>query len=84
MRQGYNGNAGNSNDGMKKQCQQQERYCTECGCRLVSDSQFDKCDDCRRREADRFKKGLMVAGSVALGFLTVAAKLIGGSSKNKN
>ena len=50
----------------------------------MSDSQFDKCDDCRRREADRFKKGLMVAGSVALGFLTVAAKLIGGSSKNKN
>ena len=74
MRQGYNGNAGNSSDGMKKKCQQQERYCTECGCRL----------DCRRREADRFKKGLMVAGSVALGFLTVAAKLIGGSSKNKN
>ena len=84
MRQGYNGNAGNSSDGMKKKCQQQERYCTECGCRLVSDSQFDKCDDCRRREADRLKKGQKVAGSVALGFLTVAAKQIGGSSKNKN
>ena len=51
---------------------------------VVSDSQFDKCDDCRRREADRLKKGLMVAGGVALSFLTVAAKLIGGSSKNKN
>ena len=83
MRQGYNGNAGNSNDGMKKQCQQQERYCTECGCRLVSDSQFDKCDDCRRREADRLKKGLMVAGGVSLSFLSIA-KMIGGSSKNKN
>ncbi len=83
MRQGYNGNAGNSSDGMKKKCQQQERYCTECGCRLVSDSQFDKCDDCRRREADRLKKGLMVAGGVALSFLSIA-KMIGGSSKNKN
>ena len=50
---------------------------------VVSDSQFDKCDDCRRREADRLKKGLMVAGGVALSFLSIA-KMIGGSSKNKN
>ena len=49
----------------------------------MSDSQFDKCDDCRRREADRLKKGLMVAGGVALSFLSIA-KMIGGSSKNKN
>lgn len=83
MNNGYSGNSDNENE-WEKQQRENVRYCTECGCRLASGSQFAKCDDCRRREADRNKKGLWaLVGVIGLSSLSILSKIIGGSSKNR-
>ncbi len=83
MNNGYSGNSDNRNE-WENQQRENVRYCTECGCRLASGSQFAECDDCRRRKADR-NKGLVGAAMIMAGgiCLSILSKIIGGSSKDQ-
>lgn len=83
MNNGYSGNSDNENE-WEKQQRENVRYCTECGCRLASGSQFAECDDCRRRKADRLKKaGTGLLAAVGVIGLSILGKIIGGSSKDQ-
>lgn len=60
------------------------RYCKKCGCELASTNKHKLCDNCRRKQVENIRNGVLgvagTVGSVAL-FIFTKGKHGGGGNK---
>lgn len=41
------------------------KYCKKCGCELMSTNNYGMCDNCKGKSANKKKKGVLAALSIA-------------------
>ena len=58
------------------------RYCTKCGCPLVSDSSYNECDNCRREKSRTTGTVLAAAAGLLLTVVSAIFRSAGNNSGN--
>ena len=52
----------------------ESKFCSNCGCELMSSNKYNKCENCRRKKAGKLGKFLKVGGTVITTGLIIATK----------
>jgi len=57
------------------------RYCKKCGCELSMSTQFDKCEGCRNKSANKWRNAAKVVGGGLLVVITFIPRILRGKNK---